>query len=168
MGRGHKEQDLLQLALTTTTILPKPSKERAMQLEFAAIALLFAGTVSGATGLALPLIAGPIFILLYSPPQAVMLTGLCSLLGQIFSVALLRKEIRYQFRWRMIIPGLLGVPLGTQMLLRADSTFIHFGFGILLIILSLCLLVRRPMIHVHAGERVSDAIVGVCGGICGG
>ena len=44
-----------------------------MRLEFAAIALFFAGAVSGATGLALPLIAGPIFILLYSPPQAVML-----------------------------------------------------------------------------------------------
>ena len=37
-----------------------------------------------------------------------------------------------------------------------------------MMMLSLCLVVRRPMTHDHAGERVADAIVGLSGGTCGG
>jgi uncharacterized protein len=139
-----------------------------MPLELAAVALALAGALSGATGLALPLIAGPVFVQLYPPAQAVMLTGVCSLLGQVFSVVLLKREISYQVRWWMIIPGLFGVPLGTELLLRADAGVLHIGFGALLMIFSLCFLTRRPLICVRGGHRICDAIVGLCGGTCGG
>jgi hypothetical protein len=44
---------------------------------FAGIAV--AGAISGISGLAFPLIAGPIFLLMYPAPEAVALTAMCSL-----------------------------------------------------------------------------------------
>lgn len=38
------------------------------------VGILIAGAVSGATGVALPLIAGPIFLMAYAPVEAVGLT----------------------------------------------------------------------------------------------
>ena len=42
-----------------------------------------AGMVSGISGLAFPLIAGPIFLWIYPAPGAVALTAMCSLTGQL-------------------------------------------------------------------------------------
>ena len=67
-----------------------------------------AGAVSGISGLAFPLIAGPIFLLIYTAPEAVALTAMCSLTGQLFSIALLRRAIAYEFRVLLIAAGLLG------------------------------------------------------------
>ena len=137
-----------------------------MQSELIAIGLLVAGGISGATGLAFPVIAGPILLLQYPPPQAILLTAICSLAGQIFSIVLLRRTINFEIRWQLIVPGLLGVPLGTQFLIWADSNMLRLGFGIMLAMSSLCLLIHRPIITLRS--RRADAIIGVCGGICGG
>lgn len=139
-----------------------------MQSELIAIGLLLAGAVSGATGLAFPLIAGPILLLQYPPPQAVLLTATCSILGQIFSIALLRRAIKFEIQWQMIIPGLLGVPLGTRLLILANTHVLQLGLGILLAISSLCLLIRRPVTAWCIRSRSLDSIVGFCGGTCGG
>jgi len=47
------------------------------------IGILVAGAVSGATGVALPLIAGPVFLMTFAPVEAVALTALCSITGQL-------------------------------------------------------------------------------------
>lgn len=98
------------------------------------IGVFIAAIVSGATGLAFPLIATPIFLIDYAPPQAILITSLCSLSGQLLSIRLLRQTITYEIRWPLIFAGLFGVPFGTFALLWWDGRIIRLGLGVLLAI----------------------------------
>ena len=129
-----------------------------------------AGTVSGATGLAFPLIAGPIFLLTYPAPEAIALTALCSVSGQLFSIALLRRSIVYEYRLPLILPGLLGVPLGSALLTRLSPTPIHIALGILIAIAG-GWAALQPAGRIGCSDhprRASEAAVGLIGGLTGG
>jgi uncharacterized protein len=132
-----------------------------------AAGVLIAAVVSGATGLVFPLIAGPLLLLDHAPPQAVLITAVCSLIGQITSLILLRPAVAYEIRCRLIFACLAGIPIGTAMLLRADVSHIRFGFGCLLLVSGGWCLVRGRKSVTPALER-SETLVGLCGGICGG
>ncbi len=137
-----------------------------MQSDLLAVGVLVAGTVSGATGVAFPVIAGPVLLLEYQPAQAVMLTAMCSLAGQFFSMGLLRHSIEYRVHWPLVLPGLLCIPIGTTLLLLASPVTMKIGFGALLALSSLCVLVRRPLIAFRSSTI--DVIAGACGGVCAG
>ncbi len=98
---------------------------------FAGIAV--AGAVSGISGLAFPLIAGPIFLLMYPAPEAVALTAMCSLTGQLFSIALLWRAIAYEFRVPLIAAGLLGAPLGSALLCSFNPHCVRVVLGALIV-----------------------------------
>ena len=79
--------------------------------------IFIAGATSGATGLAFPLIAAPVLLLSYSPANAVTLAAMCSLTGQIFSIALLRllrpsRSALPHAYLAMLLPLLTGVGSG--------------------------------------------------------
>jgi uncharacterized protein len=130
--------------------------------------ICLAAIVSGAFGLAFPLIAGPLFLLAYKPSEALLLTACCTLLSNILSAVLLRHSLVYEFRWRLIAPVLIGVPLGAELVMHIDSaTMLRTGFGLLLIITTtFCLLPRKLTIrHEH---QIAETIVGLAGGVIGG
>ena len=127
-----------------------------------------AGVVSGATGLAFPLIAGPIFLLVYAPPQAVALTAMCSLTGQFFSTALLRRSIDYEMRLPLIAGGLLGVPLGTVLLNHCDYHLVHLALGSLIVISALWGLLHKTAPTPQPSSPLSQIVVGLSGGLTGG
>jgi hypothetical protein len=62
--------------------------------------------------------------------------------------------------------SLLLIPVGTLMLLTADSTVIRIAFGAMLSVSSLCMLLRGPILGFRS--KIIDAIVRACGGFCGG
>ena len=128
-----------------------------------------AGVVSGTTGLAFPLISGPIFLLIYAPPQAVALTAMCSLTGQFFSTALLRQSINYEMRLPLIAGGLLGVPLGTVLLNHCDYHLVHCVLGGLIVISALGgLLLHKTAPTPQPSSPLSEIVVGLSGGLTGG
>lgn len=137
-----------------------------MHLAINCVGVLIAAIVSGATGLAFPLIATPIFLVDYTPPQAILITSLCSLSGQLLSIRVLRQTIAYEIRWPLIFAGLFGVPFGTFVLLRCDGRIIRFGLGVLLVICG----AWRLSGGARGGFRAcySERVIGVCGGLCGG
>lgn len=137
-----------------------------MHQTISSIGVLVAAIVSGATGLAFPLIATPIFLFDYAPPQAILITSLCSLSGQLLSIWLLRQTVTYEFRLPLILAGLFGVPFGTFALLWCDAGIIRFGLGGLLAICGAWRLSGGG----RGGLRVccSERVIGVCGGLCGG
>ncbi len=138
-----------------------------MHAEWVVVGVTMAGIVSGATGLAFPLVATPFFMLIYPPPQAILITALCSLTGQLFSVALLHRSVRFEPRWPLLLAGLAGVPLGTLLLLRADTEWVRIGFGTVLALSCLWSLFGRR-VHLAATSRWREAVVGFAGGVCGG
>jgi uncharacterized protein len=135
---------------------------------YLSIGICFAGVVSGAFGFAFPLIAGPLFLLLYKPSEAILLTALCSLLSNIFTAILLRHTIKYQLRWQLIAPMLIGLPIGTAMVTHMETTMIlRIGFGMLLVVTSTISLL--PWKVAITGEHsFAEVIVGILGGILGG
>jgi len=132
-----------------------------------ATGVFVAAVMSGATGLGFPLLAAPIFLLDYAPPQAILITCVCSLIGQSFAVAVLRQTICYELRWQLIASGAVGVPIGTLLLLLADTNVLRFGLAALLILSSLWLLIGGSL-AVRRAVGFSEFLVGVSGGICGG
>ena len=74
-----------------------------MHDEMIAIGVFVAAIV--ATGLGFPLLAAPIFLLDYAPPQAILITSLCSLIGQSFAIVILRQTVCYEIRWRLVVPA---------------------------------------------------------------
>jgi uncharacterized protein len=126
-----------------------------------------AAVMSGATGLGFPLLAAPVFLLDYAPPQAILITCICSLIGQSFAVAVLRQAIRYEIRWQLVASGAAGVPIGTALLLLVDTGILRLGLAALLILSSLWLLIGGPL-AIRRAVGLSELLVGVSGGICGG
>lgn len=127
-----------------------------------------AAVTSGATGQAFPLIAGPFFLLVYPVPEAVGLTAMCSLTGQLFSIAMLRQLIEYQFVGRLIGAGLIGVPLGTELLTDCDPHVVRIVLGLLILLSGVWGLVSPRALSPKFGSRLAEAVVGLCGGLTGG
>jgi uncharacterized protein len=127
-----------------------------------------AGMVSGTTGMAFPLIAGPIFLLIYAPPQAIALTAMCSLTGQCFGIALLRRPIQYEIRLPLITAGLLGVPLGTALLNCCDHHLVRLALGGLIAVSALWALLHRTAATPQPSSPLSQMLVGLSGGLTGG
>jgi uncharacterized membrane protein YfcA len=135
---------------------------------FLSAGLGLAGVLSGAFNLAFPLIAGPLFLLLYKPSEALLLTALCTLLSNLFSAILLRHSIKYELRWQLITPVLIGIPLGTALVTHMETpAALRGGFGLLLAITSAaCLLPRKAIIRRE--HSFAEVAVGILGGVLGG
>jgi uncharacterized protein len=133
---------------------------------FAGIAV--AGAVSGISGLAFPLIAGPIFLLMYPAREAVALTAMCSLTGQLLSIALLWRVIAYEFRVPLIAAGLLGAPLGSALLCSFNPHCVRVVLGALIVVSGLRRALRLQVGATRTPSLLSEVLVGLTGGITGG
>jgi uncharacterized protein len=130
--------------------------------------ICFAGMVSGAFGFAFPLIAGPLLLLMYKPSETILLTALCSLFSNILTAVLLRHSIKYQLRWQLIAPMLIGLPIGTALVTHmGTTTILRTGFGMLLVITSAISLLPWKM-TITGEHSFTEVIVGILGGIVGG
>jgi len=132
------------------------------------VGIFVAGAVSGATGVALPLIAGPLFLLTYSPVEAVALTALCSITGQLFSIALLRRAIAFEFRMPLLAPGLLGAPLGGALLTRLAPSMVHYSLGALIVLGGAWGLFQPTARTPRPAGVASELLVGFTGGLTAG
>jgi hypothetical protein len=130
--------------------------------------IFVAGAVSGISGLAFPLIAGPILLLIYPAPEAVALTAMCSLTSQLFSIALLWRAIGYEFRVPLIAAGLLGAPLGGALLFSFNPHCVRVVLGALILISGLWRSLRAKTRATRMPSLVSEVLVGLAGGLTGG
>jgi len=130
--------------------------------------IFVAAAASGISGLAFPLIAGPIFLLIYPTPEAVALTAMCSLTGQLFSIALLWRVISYEFRAPLISADVLGVPLGSALLCSFNPHCIRVVLGALIMISGLWLSLRTQRRALRTPSLPSEVLVGLTGGLTGG
>jgi uncharacterized membrane protein YfcA len=132
------------------------------------VGIFAAGMISGTTGMAFPLIAGPIFLLICAPLKAVALTAMCSLTGQFFSIALLRRSIDYEIRLPLIVAGLMGVPIGTALLNCCDHHIVRVALGGLIVISALWGLLQKSSPTPLPSSHLSQVLVGLSGGLTGG
>lgn len=133
-----------------------------------ALVMFATATVSSIAGFAFSAIAtalaGPLFA---NPVVMVATFCVCSVTIQSYAVMRLRSEIRFKALGPMLFGGMVGIPVGTWLLLNTNATRLSAMLGLLLLAWSAHGLLRRSSFTVKS-SRLGDVLVGVLGGITSG
>lgn len=108
----------------------------------ALFAALLAGTVTGLTGFGLALISTPLLLFVYEPRTVVVLTVFFSIFINIAVVWDSWREARRPLALALLLPSVVGVVLGAEVLRIVDPVYIRLAVGVV-VVFSALLLVRE-------------------------
>jgi uncharacterized protein len=126
------------------------------------------GFVSGLAGFGTGLVAMGIWLHVLSHAVAAALVVICSVVSQLQTIPTIWHAIRPGRVLPFVIPGLIGVPVGTRLLGVIDPQAFRFGMGVLLLGFSSFSLLCGTGLKVAWGGWIADGIVGLAGGVLGG
>jgi uncharacterized protein len=129
---------------------------------------LAGGVVNGLTGFGTAITTLGIWLHVMSPVVASSLAIICSVASQMQTLHLIRRNIRWKREAAFIVPGLIGVPLGTLVLPHVDPTLFRLGLGAFLVVYPAYVLLRSRHIAWAFGGSAADGAVGFGGGFLGG
>jgi len=142
-----------------------------MGLEQIAILLagaLAGGIVNGLTGFGTAITALGIWLYAIPPTAAASLAIICSVASQLQTVHLIWRAIQWRRVLIFVIPGVLGVPIGTWLLPHIDPRLFKLGLGFVLVAYPGYVLVRKCPIASPWGGTIADGFIGFGGGLFGG
>ena len=142
-----------------------------MGLEQAVLVLtgaLAGGIVNGLTGFGTAITALGIWVYAIPPTAASSLAIVCSVVSQMQTLHLIWPSIQWRRVLCFVIPGVLGVPIGTLVLPHVDPRIFKLGLGFFLVIYPAYVLARSGQIEKAWGGAIADGVVGFGGGILGG
>jgi uncharacterized membrane protein YfcA len=132
------------------------------------IAVFIAAFVTGVAGFAFGLVAAGIWLHVLTPAQSAVLVTAYAIIVQGTAAWKLRQSIKWRRVLPLLIGGLIGIPLGIEVLRMVPAVSIRIGVGVFLIAFSLYNLLK-PKMPQFAGERpITDGVVGVMSGALGG
>lgn len=126
------------------------------------------GLISGLAGFGTALIALGIWLHVLAPQPAAVLVIICSVIAQCQTLPAIRHAIDLRHLWPMLLAGILGVPLGVNLLAHVDPGIFRAVIGVVLIVFSAAMLITGSRPAIAYGGRPADAAVGFAGGILGG
>jgi hypothetical protein len=128
----------------------------------ALFAALLAGVVTGLTGFGLALISTPILLFVYEPRTVVVLTAIFSIFINASVVWDSWHEARRRLALALLIPALLGVVLGVEVLSVIDPDYVRLGVGAIVVFSALLLVrdVRLPGANTRWGTLVAGSASG--------
>ena len=126
------------------------------------------GFVSGLAGFGTGLVALGIWLHAVPPTLAAPLVIICSVISQSQTIPAIWHAIYFRRIWPMLAAGVLGVPVGINLLGHVDPDAFRFGTGVLLIVFSSVMLIGRTRMTIQGGGRIADAAIGFGGGVLGG
>lgn len=129
---------------------------------------LAGGVVNGLTGFGTAITALGIWVYAISPAAAASLAIVCAAVSQTQTLHLIWRFIPWQRIMFFVVPGLLGVPLGTLLLPHIDPRIFKLGLGCFLVLYPAYMLTRSRPIAWAWGGRCADGVVGFGGGVLGG
>jgi len=103
-----------------------------------------------------------------SPPVASSLVIICSVVSQLQTLPMIWRAIDWRRVLPFVLPGVLGVPIGTLLLAAIDARLFKIGVGVFLVAYASYALLRKPRSSGVAGGRVADGAAGFGGGVLGG
>ncbi|HEX2216561.1 MAG TPA: sulfite exporter TauE/SafE family protein [Xanthobacteraceae bacterium] len=129
----------------------------------------FLGAVaSGGAGFAFVVVASSIWLHVLDPVRAAVLNLGCSLLLQLWTIWPMRHYIEGSRLWPFLVGGLLGIPLGVQLLAHTNPGILKTALGALIAAFGAYILAAPRLPVIAAGGRAADAAVAFGGGILGG
>jgi uncharacterized protein len=129
---------------------------------------LAGGIVNGLTGFGTAITTLGIWVYGISPTAASSLAIICSAVSQTQTVHLIWRSIQWKRVLGFVIPGVIGVPIGTLILPHVDPKIFKLGLGFFLVVYPAYVLARRRQIEKPWGGRTADGVVGFGGGVLGG
>lgn len=129
---------------------------------------LAGGLVNGLTGFGTALTVLGIWLYAIPPTVAATLVILCSTISQLQTLPMIWRTIRWEYALAFVVPGVLGVPIGTYLLPHIDPKLFKIGIGVFLVAYTSYVLMRRAQMKMTWGGGVADCAVGFAGGILGG
>ena len=129
---------------------------------------LAGGLVNGLTGFGTGITAMGVWLYAISPAVAASLVIVCSVVSQIQTLPMIWRAIRWRQVLPFVVPGILGVPIGTWLLPQIDPRAFKIAVGAFLVAYSAYVLARKATLSATWGGRAADGVVGFGGGILGG
>ena len=127
-----------------------------------------AAFVTGLAGFAFAIVAAAVWLHFLPPAQCTALIAAFGLIVQGWSVWKLRQSINPARLAPFLIGGVIGVPIGGEILRWASPTSLRFAVGVVLVAFSLYSLIRPKLPSASGAGRVSDGMVGIINGALGG
>jgi uncharacterized protein len=138
------------------------------QVAIVFVGALAGGIVNGLTGFGTGITAIGLWLYALPPAVAASLAIITSIVSQAQTFHLIWRAIDWRRVLVFVIPGLLGVPLGTIVLLHIDPRFFKIGIGLFLVAYPSYVLARKRHIENAWGGELADGVVGFGGGVLGG
>jgi uncharacterized membrane protein YfcA len=138
------------------------------QIALVFLGALAGGFVNGLTGFGLAISAMGLWLYVIAPPVAASLAIICSVVSQLQTLPMIWRSIEWGRVLPFIVPGLLGVPLGTWLLPHIDPKTFKIVVGLFLVAYPGYVLVRRKQMSSKIGGRGADGAIGLGGGVLGG
>jgi uncharacterized protein len=126
------------------------------------------GFVSGLAGFGTGLTAMGVWLYVLPPAVASPLVVICSVVSQIQTLPIIWHTIEWRRVLPYIIPGLLGVPVGTLLLPHTDPHMFKIGAGTFLVLYSSYVLLKPVSRAQPWGGTAADGGIGFVGGVLGG
>jgi uncharacterized membrane protein YfcA len=137
------------------------------------LALFAAGTfaaafVTGLAGFAFGVVAVAVWLHFLAPAQAAALIVAFGLIVQGVSVWKLRRAIQWPRLLPFLIGGVIGVPIGAELLRWTAPGSLRMAVGAILVLFSLYSLFRPNLGSMARAGAVADGAVGIVNGVIGG
>ncbi len=137
------------------------------------LALFAAGTfaaafVTGLAGFAFGIVAAAVWLHFLAPAQAAALIVAFGLIVQGVSVWKLRRAIQWPRLLPFLIGGVIGVPIGAELLRWTAPGSLRMAVGAILVLFSLWNLFRPSLASMARAGVVADGAIGVVNGVIGG
>ncbi len=137
-------------------------------LAFILAGALAGGFVNGLTGFGTGLTALPFWLQAVEPMVAAQLVSAASVVGHITTLPRIWAAIDGRRVAPMLVAGLIGVPIGTWILPLIPLATFKLTVGAVLIAYCAFMLFAAGRVHLAAGGRGADAVIGLVGGVLGG
>jgi len=137
------------------------------------LVLFAAGTfaaafVTGLAGFAFGIVAAAVWLHFLAPAQAAALIVVYGLIVQGVSVWKLRRAINWQRLLPFLVGGVIGVPIGGELLRWTAPASLRAAVGAILVLFSLWNLFRPSLVSMARAGMVADGAIGVVNGVIGG
>jgi uncharacterized protein len=138
------------------------------QIVLVVVGAFAGGVVNGLTGFGTAITAMGIWLYAIPPTIAASVAIICSVVSQTQTLHLIWRSIRWDRLLPFVLPGVVGVPIGTFLLPHIDPRLFKLGIGSFLVLYSAYVLARRGEIGSGWGGKAADGVAGFGGGVLGG
>ena len=139
-----------------------------LQLAVLLLGTFAGGFAAGLAGFAYALVTSAVFLHALEPRDAVAVMMIGSLLAQGVTIWRFRGAIDARRLWPFLVPGIVGVPLGTWLLNVVAPETVRNAVGTFLVVYASYGLAAPRLSIPTAGGRLADGAIGFVGGVLGG